>query len=176
MKKSAVYIGIDPGVAGGLAYLDGSPIAVCTAMPATERDTLQWLALAQEHANELHSSSYVPVFAVIEKVGGFIRGADKSWPGGGAANGSRMFKFGTSYGGLRMALVSLGIPFDEVTPQKWHRAIGVIPRGGGESRAEFKNRLKAKSQQLYPRNKVTLAVADALLLATYCQRLREGKL
>ena len=45
-----------------------------------------------------------------------------------------------------------------------------------ESKTEWKNRLKGMAQQLYPDLKVTLATADALLIATYCKRKHEGTL
>jgi hypothetical protein len=105
------------------------------------------------------------VFAVIEKV--------HAMPGNGV---SGMFKFGMSYGGLRMALIAAGIPFEEVQPRAWQKAMGIPPRSKTESGTQWKNRLKAKAQQLYPAEKVTLAVADALLIATYCQRKQEGTL
>lgn len=107
------------------------------------------------------------VFAVIERVSGYV---------GEAQPGSAAFKFGQSYGGLRMALVAAGIPFEEVTPQVWQRKMGVTPRRKDESKTAWKNRLKAKAQQLYPGVKVTLATADALLLAEFCRRRQEGRL
>lgn len=107
------------------------------------------------------------VFAVIERVSGYV---------GEAQPGSAAFKFGQSYGGLRMALVAAGIPFEEVTPQVWQRKMGVTPRRKDESKTAWKNRLKAKAQQLYPGVKVTLATADALLLVEYCRRRQEGRL
>ena len=186
------YFGIDPGGSGGLAVLTAAGSATATTssavtMPATERDVWEWVENCTPHDGS-------NVFAVIEKVGGYA--GDRASGG----NGPAMFKFGMSYGGLRMALVAAGIPFDEVTPQTWQKGLGIAPRRphtktrevqikkgknkgkwrteryGGETDTEFKNRLKAKAQQLFPTVKVTLAVADALLIAEYCRRKREGKL
>jgi hypothetical protein len=105
-------------------------------------------------------------FAVIEKVGGYI---------GKPQPGSAMFKFGMSYGGLRMALIAAGISFLEVTPQQWQKTLGVSTKKKNETKGKFKNRLKALAQQIFPSVKVTLATADALLLAEYARRLRSGK-
>ncbi len=74
-----------------------------------------------------------------------------------------MFTFGMGYGGLRMALIAAAIPFVEVTPQSWQKAIGCLTQGD-------KNVSKAKAQQLFPTVKVTHAVADALLLAEWRRR------
>ena len=157
------YIGIDPGASGGLAIIglgrmDGVWLK---PMPKTERDVYEWLAL-ELPSEENH------LFAVIEKVGGYV--------GGNGQPGSAMFKFGMSYGGLRMALIANGIPFDEIAPRTWQKAFGVAPRKKTESKSQFKNRLKAKAQQLFPNQKITLATADALLLAEYCRRKCEGTL
>lgn len=163
MNTSRFYYGIDPGASGGLACIHERLVTV--PMPATERDVFEWfrpLGGRDHEGNEVE-------FAVIEKVGGYTAS-------GGPQPGSAMFKFGQSYGGLRMALIAAGIPFEEVTPQRWQKALGVTPRGKEETKTSFKNRLKAKAQQLFPKIKVTLATADAILLAEYCKRSQEGRL
>jgi hypothetical protein len=171
-QSSMVYLGIDPGMSGGLAVIRGGKVEA-VAMPATEKDIWLWLSM-----------SAAPAFAVIEKVQGYI---------GVGHPGSGMFKFGANYGGLRMALIAAGIPFDEVTPQRWQKVLGISPRKkhnrtikvvakkgkrkgrlidkkvGGETDSQFKGRLRAKAQQIFPSEKVTLATADALLLAHYCR-------
>jgi len=164
MKKSLkrslpkrFYIGIDPGKTGGLVILpERGDKKVVTQMPTTERDIWNWFA-------DIPSPSFP--FAVIEKVG--------SMPGNAAR---AMFTFGWGYGGLRMALVARGIPFEEVTPQVWLKGLGIPFRKRKESRTQFKNRLKGRAQQLFPDVAVTLATADALLIATYCQRKASGTL
>ena len=156
IKFGEVYLGIDPGASGGLCLLDGSD-SVAIKMPDTERDVWDWLC-------------DVPIkraFAVIEKVGGYI---------GTPQPGSAMFKFGQSVGGLRMALIGAMIPFEEITPQRWQNGLGIVKRAKDESKGQFKNRLKQRAQQLHPRLNVTLATADAILIATYCQRKRQGGL
>lgn len=179
------YIGIDPGQSGGLViiYPDelfgaGGLIETgieATPMPSTEKDIWEWFA----------SRNPKGVIATIEKV--------HSMPKQGVVS---TFKFGTGYGGLRMALTAAGIPFEDVTPQDWHRGLGIPPRKRKpvkkrkksskkrkrqkveylETKAQFKNRLKAKTQQLFPSIKVTLKIADALLIAEYCRRKHQGLL
>lgn len=167
------YIGIDPGASGGLAALDGAaPGGVRTmlgmaSLSFTERSIWDWL---QDMLLHSVGRNFAPgaCFAVIEKNSGYV---------GGAGNpGSAMFKFGKSYGLLTMALIAASIPYEEATPGVWQRALGVPPRKHGESKGAFKNRLKTRAQQLFPQVKVTLATADALLIAEYCRRKREGKL
>lgn len=154
-----LYVGIDPGASGGLAFVNEFGEGNHTPMPDTDRDLWEWVAVFRQGGEHR-------TFALIEKVGGYIAGA--------AHPGSAMFKFGQSYGALRMALTAAGIPFEEVPPQRWQKALGVVPRGRDESKAEFKRRLRQKAQQLFPAERVTLATADALLIAEYCRRSRTG--
>jgi hypothetical protein len=149
---------------GGIACIQSGK-AYARPMPESDRDVWDHLTGNGLMVNPRH------VFAVLEKVGGYNSSE-------GAQPGSAMFKFGAEYGRVRMALTAAGVPFEEVTPQAWQKAMGVPPRKNkeGETKTQFKNRLKAKAQQLFPDVKVTLAVADALLIAEYCRRKREGRL
>lgn len=158
-----VYFGIDPGQSGGLAalWLNSTQLE---AMPATETDVWSWLS--HKWGQEQFGSARVSRFAVIEKV--------HAMPGNGV---SSMFKFGMGYGGLRMALIAAQIPFEEVTPQRWQKCLGIPVRKRDESKTDFKNRLRAKAQQLFPGvSGVSLKTADALLIAEYCRRKNEGRL
>lgn len=157
-KPSHIYLGIDPGKSGGIAWIFRSR-TTAISMPSTERDI--WDVL--EGMESLSSRA----IAVIEKVGGYT---------GEGQPGSAMFNFGWGYGGLRMALIAANIPFEEVTPQKWQKAMGISGRKKTESKTQWKNRLKAKAQQLFPELKVTLSTCDALLIAEYARRKTEGRL
>lgn len=148
-------IGIDPGASGGIALLQpmhGSPNSVqSTGMPDTERDIWEWLRTSLSSVN----------FAVIEQVSGYI---------GEKQPGSAMFKFGMSYGMLRGFLIAAGVQFEQATPQKWQKALGITSRKKEETKTQWKNRLKASAQQIFPDLKITLATADALLIAEYARR------
>jgi hypothetical protein len=174
--SATVYLGIDPGASGGLAFLESSGLSSAgegrtgvLKMPETDRDI--WLWFDQYRGQGW--MDYAP-FAVIEQVGGFIGGGTEK--GGGKANGHAMFKFGTSFGKLLMALTAAGIPFETVVPRTWQGGLKIPGKGKSESKGQFKARLKAKAQQLFPDVSVTLATCDALLLAEYVKRKREGKL
>jgi hypothetical protein len=147
--KYQVYLGIDPGASGGIAAQCLGEID-CVPMPKTEADI--WTLIgAFKHASTV---------AVIENV--------HAMPINGSIGS---FKLGYSYGGLRMALTAAGIRFEDISPQRWQKTLGVTTRKRTESKTVFKNRLKAKAQQLFPEQKVTLATADALLLLEYCTRI-----
>lgn len=157
-----IVLGIDPGASGCIAAIeDGTqPIErrwiecpkYCL-LTDTETDISNWLSFFSPMGD-------CPVHAFIERV--------HSMPKQGVASS---FKFGQSYGFLRGLLIGHGIPFEEVTPQKWQKEMGCLTKGD-------KNVSKAKAQQLFPREKIVHANADALLIAEYGRRVlnqRDGR-
>lgn len=154
-----LFIGVDPGKQGGLVCLGNKIIRSATPMPSSERDVWDWFS----HISRHHS----PI-AVIERV--------HAMPKQGV---SSTFKFGWGYGGLRMALTAAGIPFEDEPPQTWIRALSIPPKKKTENNSQWKERLRAKAQQLFPTLPLwkepnskgkQLAVADALLIAEFCRR------
>lgn len=146
-----IVVGVDPGKSGGLALLRQFVPGVVdildvVKMPATDVDLWGWW----------RDLVAMPDFAVIERVHAMPRQGVTS-----------TFAFGRSYGMLRMAAIAAEIPLEEVTPQKWQRAMGCLSKGD-------KNVTKARAQELYPKVKVTHAIADALLIATYGLRMLQG--
>lgn len=154
LSQSRYYIGIDPGASGGIAVLGYRTLLL--SMPKTERDLF----------DALEDVKYGSV-CIVEKVWGHT---------GQNQPGSAMFNFGKGYGAVLMALTALGIPFEEVVPRTWQKSLSIPPRKKTETKTQWKNRLKAKAQQLFPNVKVTLATCDALLIAEYCRRKHEGVL
>lgn len=143
------FIGIDPGVSGGIAVIDeNGDVLRVSKMPDTEEDLLEEL----KHGICITATGRAH-FATLEYV--------RSTPQMGVVSA---FTFGRGYGALRMALTSLRIPYEEVTPPKWQKAIGCRTKGD-------KNVSKAKAQELFPNIKITHANADALLIAEYGRRV-----
>lgn len=139
------FLGIDPGASGGIAILADGKEPYAIKMPETERDV--W-----DTIRGFRAWSDRDVIAVIESV--------HAMPKQGVTS---TFTFGKGYGGLRMALIAAAIPFREVQPRDWQKALGCLT--GGD-----KNISKAKAQQLFPSLKITHATADALLLAEWLRR------
>ena len=96
-----VYIGIDPGVSGGIAILDddGSVIE-CVNMPDTPMEIFQFLM----------GYKYGSV-CVLEDVG-------QGMPGQSSSSTAR---FARHNGHLEMALLALGIRTIKARPQKWEK-------------------------------------------------------
>jgi len=139
-------IGIDPGQIGGIAIV-GPDMLDAVKMPDTERDVFELLAEWAPLASR----------AVIEQVGVMPKEGVRS-----------AFTFGRGYGGLRMALIALRMPFQAVAPGVWQRPFN-LPTGKGGKTAK-KNVHKARAQEMFPSLKITHAIADALLIAEWGRR------
>lgn len=148
-QEVKTYIGIDPGKAGCIAVSKGNTIKA-HKMPETDTDI--WALFKSIMGEDEIDWRDSGVFAVLETVHSSPQMGVKS-----------AFTFGQGYGGLRMALIASGIPFEGVTPQKWQKALGCL--SGGD-----KNKTKDRAQTLFPQIKVSHAIADGLLLAEYCRR------
>lgn len=143
-EPDTVFMGADPGSrSGAIAIIDGAGYEdVYRVGRGTERDLWVW---GRHWAGRTR-------FALLEKV--------NAMPGQGI---SSTFKFGTSYGALRMLLTCLEVAWEPVTPGVWQRAMGCLT--GGDKRVT-----KARAQQLFPKIKVVNDIADALLLAELARR------
>lgn len=146
-----IYIGIDPGQSGGIAFIKDSGPSIYAFGLLTERDICETINRERDNTPDDQ------VFAMLEKVGAF--------PGQGV---SSTWKFGQHYGLLRGILSAQGVPFELVSPRKWQKFMGCLT--GGD-----KNVSKAAAQRLFPSVKMTHAFADALLLAEYCRRIHSLK-
>ena len=154
------YIGIDPGLSGGIAYVDEDGTAAAWPMPPTHKEILDLLDWLSENETLI-------CVAMLERVG--------ATPQMGVVSA---FTFGKGYGALQMALAARHIPYDQVAPVKWQNVMEC--RTPKDRRAELghkdKNINKRRAENLFPRLKVTHATADALLLASYARRIDRGLL
>ena len=146
-----VKIAIDPGKSGGIAirYADGR--VALHAMPDTETELMETL---KSEAMNAYSEGCKPE-CVLERVGGF---AGKGQPG------SAMFTFGRGVGVIVGLLLAYQIPFREVRPQDWQKAVGAGTTSG-RSKAQWKRHLCDLARKRFPTTKgITLKTCDALLM------------
>ena len=143
-------LGIDPGVNGGLALLraDGAVAHVQGLRPEmTQIEVVAFVRVAVVIL-KAHGSSV----CYIEKV------QHMTGDGGGGS-----FTFGGINSLLRGALLMAEIVPRDVYPMAWQAAKESLT--GGD-----KNISKARAIELFPGQKITHAVADALLIAEYGRR------
>ena len=138
-----LYIGIDPGKGGGIAATTGE-LSICSKCPETVADMARLLDSLVDMGDR--------PFAIIEAV--------HSMPKQGVVS---TFTFGKGYGSWLGILAALKVPYMQVTPQKWMKHYGTMPK----IKKDRKHHLKHLAQQRYPELHTTLATADAILLAHY---------
>ena len=149
------YIGIDPGSSSGC-------IAIISSIGGNElHSTIEFAKYTtKEWYEELKSiSEDADCFCELEKVHGM--------PGMSVVAISSFMK---NVGHIEMALLALNIPFHEVTPQAWMKHYN-LKKDKGESKNEWKRRLREHLQRILPNFKVTNNNADAMLLALYAREI-----
>ena len=140
-------IGIDPGKNGGLVVISDGEIRAhkCPETP-DEMATLFGIAL--------NGDAPIDTYFVMERV----------WarPGNAAR---AAFTYGVNYGLWLGIAASYEVDVNDVLPQKWMAHFG-CPKGMKVT--QRKNWLKDKAKEYYPQlKKITLATADAILIAKY---------
>ena len=141
-----VYIGIDPGKHGALAYIDDEEVVV---VPFD----------AEVYRQILRSAGEKRAVCCLERVG--------AMPGQGVTS---MFSFGENYGYIRGLLEANEIPYQAVRPQDWKREFG-ITKDKSTSVAVCKRLFPKVSLLPTERSrKENDGLAEALLMACYAQR------
>lgn len=151
-----MLIGIDPGMTGAIALLDGDQALLVDDLPATDSGRSKSLCaplLADLMRNYIEQAGGRPT-VILERVA--------ARPGQGV---SSMFSFGRSYGIVEGVIGSLGLPLSRVTPQSWKRKAKLLGKEKDASRAlaielfpEVANRLSRKKD---------CGRAEAILIAFY---------
>lgn len=143
-------IAIDPGKNGGIAidYSDGAQVY---NMPPTVGD-LKYFLVGDLTPNEFK--------VVIEEVGAYH----------GGNMGHSLAKLNRHMGQLEGVFQTLGFRVELVRPMKWQKALG-LKKEKNMSNTNWKNKLKAMAQRLYPNLNITLRTADAVLILEYARRL-----
>ena len=149
-----IYIGIDPGKAGGYAIIAESETG--RAVFAYPWDDVFFATEMSAIANRKAEG----IFAAVEKVG--------AMPGQGVTS---MFNFGKSAGFIEGVLTALGIPYQLVPPATWKKEFSLI---GKDKRASV-----AVCKKLFPdvdlkrTEKCTTdsdGKAESLLIAEWARR------
>ena len=151
-----MILGIDPGLDGGIALLEGNAIALLETIPTEPKGGfIKRQVDAQKLSNILRV--YPISVCYLERVA--------SRPGQGVGS---VFSFGDTYGAIRGVLGALNIPTYTVAPQTWKKELKISSKDDS---------LKA-IKELYPLLKMRKKdhnIAEALLLALYGKKERENE-
>jgi hypothetical protein len=149
MGMTQNYIAIDPGVGGGIAYIDTDGSVHALPMPGTLHDMdTQLMILCTAHNTT--SADTPTVF--LEELPKFA----------GKMSGSSMATMFRNYGRIEGILAAYGARIEYLPPKKWQQVLGLGDKKTHGNR--WKAHLKGRAQALYPKLSVTLKTADALLI------------
>jgi crossover junction endodeoxyribonuclease RuvC len=126
-----MIIGIDPGISGAIAVMDGNGLFHVADMPTLEvmsGKTKKRHISAAGLRDILLDYKHAHVF--VERV--------SAMPGQGVTS---MFNFGRSAGIIEGVVVALGMPYTYVSPAVWTKAVG---------RAAGKDASRARAMELFP--------------------------
>lgn len=141
-------VAVDPGVSGGLAIRDAGGVITLWSMPDSVPGIVGILRTHKVADAELW----------IEEVPKFT---GRNIP---SSTTAVLFQ---NVGRIEGAAVALGYSLHRVTPKSWQEPLGLGGRRSCKSQAEWKRKLKAKAEELYPTLDVTLATADAVLVLRF---------
>lgn len=155
------YIGIDPGVNGGICVLrDGVPSEIIrfptfeVEVNKKKRKKIDAHKLAEILVSL--SSKYIGSLVVLEEVSPMPMDGAKS-----------AFAFGEAYGTIKGIMSAKEIPWTQVRPQKWKAALGI--KGG-------KDESIMHAKRIYPNEiwdkKCNHDLADAMLIAYWAHLFR----
>lgn len=156
------YIGIDPGLNGGIAIINDNGILNSFAMPTLNIGTKKEINI-KALSDWLKGQAYA-----CDKVAVEIQHA---MPKQGVTS---MFKIGKGYGIILGILSALSMPFEEIRANEWQKIMFA-----GQPKGDTKDLSKKIAQQLYPNMdfKATSrctnmhdGMTDAALIVTYIKQ------
>lgn len=161
-----VFVGIDPGLTGGLAAIsEEGQIVDITPMPRLGGSTgpLCFYDIKVWFSGIRNGHT---IYAAIERAS--VR------PKEGVRS---VLTIGTNWGFLKGMLVAIGAKHEEPTPQQWKKALG-LPKRAGAERKKGKEDAAVLATQLFPGINLTPGrrsvphdgMADAVLIAEYARR------
>lgn len=150
------YIAIDPGVGGGIAYIDTDGSVHALPMPSTLHDISKELHL-------LSRCTFGPVTVFLEELPKFA----------GKMSGSSLGVMFRNYGRIEGLLAAFEARIEYLPPKKWQSVLGLGDKKTHGNR--WKAHLKGRAQALHPQLTVTLKTADALLILEAGKKLTTTK-
>ena len=150
------YVGIDPGMTGGIAYVTATGVlGDCVQMPTHDGEVSGWMLaqILEVYREDIQDRMVV----VVENV--------HSMPKQGV---SSTFKFGKSFGIVLGVVQGMGLPMHRVTPQAWKKTHTLIGKDKDASRG-LATELWPSMSMHWSRKKDN-GVSDAALIAEHARR------
>ena len=150
-KSHFKYIGIDPGISGGLAVIDLRGHMKAYKCPSSSDDMAVLFQMC------IGRTAPSKVKLLMERVWARPTNAVRA-----------AFSYGTNYGQWLGIAASHEIKMNTAIPVEWIRWVGCPKSLKKDVRKRW---LKERARELYPKiNKLTLATSDAILITHYAQK------
>lgn len=183
MSKRTVYIGIDPGVNGGVAVYSPStqgiktsiPILFGKKMPESIKEIAEFFKEQLPKLLALISNSEsvgfnTPLIAIEKQIPRPTRWNKEDKETGEITKNSTVLASTSilygNYMAIRGILSTLDMDYGEVDPKKWQTALG-LKRTNHEKDSQWKGRLQRVATEVFPTAEITRQTADAFLLVNY---------
>jgi len=157
-------IGIDPGLSGAIAILEGKRVLKIFDMPV--------MSEGKKNKKQLNSAQLVSIIkdnigmtekedaaVVVEQV--------NAMPGQGVTS---MFNFGQTFGAIKGVCAALDLPIFFVRPSKWKKYFELINASKDSSRTKVIEMYPSLSNQLSKKKDVNKS--DAILIARFYNETR----
>ena len=152
-----IVVGIDPGLSGAIAILEGKKVVSLFDMPV--------MAEGKKNKRQLNSAQLVNILkdntksnaeiaVVVEQV--------NAMPGQGVTS---MFNFGQTFGAIKGVCAALKLPIFFVRPSKWKKHFELINSSKDSSRTKAIEMYPSISNQLAKKKDVNKS--DAILIGRF---------
>ena len=149
--------GIDPGLAGAIAILDGNKVVDFTDLPTMSDGKKNKRQLNSAHLSQYIQKNILDInrtVVVVEQV--------NAMPGQGVTS---MFNFGQTFGAIQEISATLKIPIFFVRPSKWKKHFELINSSKDASRTKAIEMYPLFADQLSKKKDVNKS--DAILIARF---------
>jgi crossover junction endodeoxyribonuclease RuvC len=151
-----IFIGIDPGLKGGIAVIADNKLSVSMEMPLTANK--KEMGVKGIFRMFFKMRSLDAFFCIIEKA--------QAMPKQGVTG---VFNYGRGYGELIAILKILEIPYQEIQSQKWKKEFSLIKKNKRES-VNIAQKLFPSEIFMTERGRLMDGKAEACLMAEYARR------
>ena len=152
-----IIIGIDPGISGALAILEGKRVMKIIDMPVMsegKKNKRQVNSALLASLIKENTKDYDEIVVVVEQV--------NAMPGQGVTS---MFNFGQTFGAIKGICATLELPIHFIRPSKWKRYFELINSSKDASRTKAIEMYPHLSKELSKKKDVHQS--DARLIARY---------
>ena len=149
--------GIDPGIAGAIAILDGNEIIDVMDLPTMSEGKKNKKQLNSAHLSQYISGNVKDInktVVVVEQV--------NAMPGQGVTS---MFNFGQTFGSIKGISATLKLPIYFVRPSKWKKHFELINSSKDASRTKVIEMYPSFAEKLSKKKDVNKS--DAILIARF---------